>query len=214
MNKTIVTYILILLSVGIFGQHTSCPIVLVSIGTVEDTCDNKYCVIDFSEKYLLALNYLTQNDSNLQFKTTKVSEKPDWTSHITFFEFLDTEIQKKVFRVDTITNGVYKCAEVHTNFTFDNQRFLLPDSINTDKAAITMFFSKILNNDLFVSFTHCCTEPPHNYDFMSCMSYRLELDCKDIDNNLYYFKFKDNEIDEIYKWIKNESGNGKIVRLK
>ena len=214
MNKIIVTSIFILINGSMFGQYiVPRPIGLNVMDIKENPCDNKYCVIDFSEKYLLALNYITQNDSNLQFKKIKISERPNWTSYTTFFEFLDTEIQKKVFRIDTITDGRYGYVKKDIDFSFDNQRFQLPDSLYTSEAEITMFFSKILDNSLFVNYTSCLPELSHNYDYKFYVAFSLNLGCDDF-NNLYYFKFKDNEIDEIYKWIKNESGNGKIVRLK
>ena len=218
MNKIILTSILILLSISIFGQYMPRPVVLHTIATIEDTCDNKYCVIDFSDKYLLALNYITQNDSNLQFKKIKISERPMMTSYSRFFKVLDEVTQKKVSYTDSTTmyidESVYGKADVSLNIAFDNQRFQLPDSLyTTTKAEMTIFFSKILDNDLFVRFTSCFPELSHNYDYVSYVKFGSEVGCDDF-YNLYYFKFENNEIYKIYKLIKYKDEKGELIRVK
>ena len=208
MNKLILISVFILLSNSIVGQYATG---LSTFKMVENPCDDKYCVIDFSDKYLLALNYITENDSNLQFKKIKISERPVRTNYLEFFKFLDVETQKKVFCIDTITDGDYE--ELHIDFAFDNQRFQLPDFLYTSEAEMTIFFSKILDNDLFVTFTSCFPELSHNYDYGSYLVFGESLGCDDF-YNLYYFKFENDEIDKVYKRVKNEKGEGKFVRVK
>ena len=166
--------------------------------TIYDTCKNTdSCSIMFSEKYLIALNYIVQKDSVLKNKKIKISETPA-EFIVRFNKILDSETLKIFY--DSINSISY-------HLVYIGYKFIFPKFINIPKPKIngTLYFSKIINNYLFFYFEPCCFSEKEKYILKEDQNYFREYcvkfnECGGIDK--VYTK---RNIERIPEWDKNKS---------
>jgi len=175
-------------------------------------CFNLQCqnILDLSEKHFVALNFVVKNDTAFTDKKIKVSNKTCCTYYSSFYDayvlnslFVPKENQKQSYPQTSITE-----------YCPDNE-FYLPGFINTSNidADITIFFSEIYNNELFIVYTSCFPYLPYYYGEGMYSLLGLEIECND--KNIYYFIFNDNdEIDKVYKSVRNKDRHYEVTKIK
>jgi len=157
-----------------------------TLASIVDTCQNKDgCFIEFSEKYLIALNYIVQKDSVLKGKNIRISETLEGNFPV-FREILDKETLKIFY--DSVSNTSYSSLYIGYKFVF-------PKFINNPKTRIngTLTFSKVVNNYLFVRFEPCCFSEKEKNKLVEDKNYA----------HLYCVKFNEcGGIDKVYTHVR------------
>ena len=187
MKKYLMIVIFILFCISANGRNGQ-PITICN--TIDSCSNTDNCAIEFSSKYIMALNFIVQTDSVLKNHQIRVSNMPASTNYSTFYEYLDNNVKKIAY--DSISR-------IRTNIAFENYKFIFTNFIDTIlETHIVLHFSKITGNDLFVWYDLPQRPVKINYrdDGMS-FNYTEE-----VENNMtwkpYYVKFKGNEIDKVY----------------